>query len=696
MELAEFEAELNSATGVRAHEQNEFQLTAFAEEAASRLVSAEELLDVDIVQFVGAGRRGKKLQVDGYSWEPSTGFLTLVVADYQPPGAGDDTTLSLADARKILGACQGFFVESVRGSLSETLEESTAASGLAGLISELSDKVLRVQIILVTNRRMSDRIKSIESEQFEDFRITYQIWDSQRFFLAHVSGTGREPLEIDFSDWVDGGLRVLRGTTTSTGATSYLALIPAEALAQVYEEYGSRLLEANVRSFLSTRGKVNSGIRQTLRQDKEMFLAYNNGITTTAQSVTVSETSGELRLESVRDWQIVNGGQTTASIASFLRGEPDSSLEGVFVQMKLVVVDSSEAEVVVQSIARFANSQNPVNEADFFSNSPFHRQVEELSARLLAPAKEGLQYQTRWFYERARGQYLNERSKRSGADLRKFELATPRKQVITKTDLAKYFHSWNGLPHSVSQGAQANFLRFAKDASNVWESDRESVNEQYFKDLVSIAILFNSLRSTVMGQSWYENGYLANIVTYSLSKFHHEFKQTFPGTQFDLGRVWREQAISPYLLDELLRIAQLVLQTLTNDKRPVLNVTQWAKQEQCWENVRAVPFSISESIKDYGVSAAERSKEKKAARKTQEIDSGIAAQGLVVEQPVRYWEKILADPVLASSLSPVDTDLVSMMTKPRTVPSEKQAARLVRVLKIAIQNGTIPASAVKT
>lgn len=695
MQLEEFEADLNAATGIRAHEQNEFQLTAFAEEAASRLVGAEELLDVEIVQFSGTGRRGKKLQVDGYSWEPSTGFLTLLVADYVSSAGGEVDALTLTEANKLLSACRGFFTDSVDGYLSEALEESSAAAGLAGLIQEYSDKIERVQIFLVTNRRMSDRIKSIESTNEGGYYFTFQIWDTQRFFLTHISGTGREALEIDFSKWIDGGLSVLKGTTTSEGATSYLALIPAEALAQVYEQYGSRLLEANVRSFLSTRGKVNSGIRQTLRQEKEMFLAYNNGITTTAQSVEIETVGGELKITKINDWQIVNGGQTTASIANFRRTEKDIDLSDVFVQMKLVVIASEQAEEVVQSIARYANSQNPVNEADFFANSPFHRQIEEFSTRLLAPAKEGQQYQTRWFYERARGQYVNEKSKRAGADLRKFELATPRSQVVTKTDLAKYLNAWNQMPHLVSQGAQANFLKFAKEASSKWENDRNSINEQYFKEVVAIAIMFNTLRTAVMAQSWYENGYLANIVAYSLSKFRYEFKNRFPNSEFDLGRIWKKQNLGELLLGQLLEIAQLVLEVLTDEFRPVANVTQWAKQEGCWESVRKAPFELAIEMGEFGLDASERAEAKQEARKTQALDTGIAAQSLAVKQPIRFWEKILGDAAIAANLSPVDMDLVKMMTKPRTVPSEKQAERLVRVLNIAVENGTIPRTALE-
>jgi hypothetical protein len=424
-----------------------------------------------------------------------------------------------------------------------------------------------------------------------------------------------------------------------------------------------------------------------------MFLAFNNGITTTAQSLETVKVGGQLRVLKVNDWQIVNGGQTTASIANFRRSEKGADLSDVFVQMKLVVIDSEKAEEVVQSIARFANSQNPVNEADFFANSPFHRQIEEFSSRLLAPAKEGQQYQTRWFYERARGQYVNEKSKRLGAELRKFEMSNPRNQVITKTDLAKYLHSWNELPHLVSQGAQANFLRFAKETTSKWESDRNSINEQYFKEVVAIAVLFNSLRGSVMSQSWYENGYLANIVAYSLSKFHKELRRNFPDRELDLLSVWKNQRVESGILEELIRIAQVVLNQLTDPTRPVANVTQWAKQESCWEVVRDCNFEFSTDLSAFLANKSEQKEVRKESRKVQNLDSGIEAQSLVVKQPVKHWEKILSDSALATSLSPTDIDLARIMTKPRAVPSERQALRLIKVLESAVLNGTIPQSA---
>ena len=95
---------------------------------------------------------------------------------------------------------------------------------------------------------------------------------------------------------------------------TYLVILPGELIYQLYEEFGARLFEFNVRSFLQAKGKVNKGLRDTLRNEPERFLAYNNGITATADEIEAGLFMGEMTISRVRGLQIVNGAQTTASI----------------------------------------------------------------------------------------------------------------------------------------------------------------------------------------------------------------------------------------------------------------------------------------------------------------------------------------------------------------------------------------------
>ena len=257
---------------------------------------------------------------------------------------------------------------------------------------------------------------------------------------------------------------------------------------------------------------------------------------------------------------------------------------------------------MVPDISRFANSQNKVNEADFFSNSPFHVRLEELSRRILTPPRPGVTYQSKWFYERTRGQYANEKAKLgNSAEEKKFAATFPRTQVITKTDAAKYAVSWDRKPHLVSAGAQKNFVAFANKVAKEWDSSSESFNESYFKELVAQAILYNSIRAAVSKQSWYQSGYLANIVTYTIAKIS-DVTAKIGGGNFDFDAVWQRQDISEATRNFALEVAEQVLQVLVSDDRPVANVTEWAKDEQCWETVQAMSVTLPEDFIDELVS----------------------------------------------------------------------------------------------
>ena len=203
--------------------------------------------------------------------------------------------------------------------------------------------------------------------------------------------------------------------------------------------------------FFSFGAKSIKGIRNTIQNEPEMFFAYNNGLTTTAESVE-TDTARE-RIRSVTNFQIVNGGQTTASIFTATKKDK-AALSKVYVQVKLTVIPPERAEVVVPRISEYANTQNKVSAADFFSNHPFHLRIEELSRRIWAPSPVGGLRETHWFYERARGQYANAQANLTPAKLREFLAKNPRPQMFTKTDLAKFEYSMSMRPHIVSSPAQ--------------------------------------------------------------------------------------------------------------------------------------------------------------------------------------------------------------------------------------------------
>src|SRR5690606_15569568 len=197
--------------------------------------------------------------------------------------------------------------------------------------------------------------------------VTMNVWDLTRLYKFIASGQTREELVIDFAEDFGSPVPLLKASEESAHFDSYIGVISGTQLAAIYDKWGARLLEANVRSFLQARGKVNSGIRRTILQEPAMFFSYNNGLTATAEDVEIADMGEGLLLMSARNFQIVNGGQTTASLHA-ARKAAEQQLKNIFVQMKLTVVPSSQAEEVVLLISEYANSQNKVSAADFFAN----------------------------------------------------------------------------------------------------------------------------------------------------------------------------------------------------------------------------------------------------------------------------------------------------------------------------------------
>lgn len=366
--------------------------------------------------------------------------------------------------------------------------------------------------------------------------------------------------------------------TAGTGEgeyTAYLSAVPGQVLADIYERYGPRLLERNVRSFLQARGKVNKGIRATILNEPEHFLAFNNGITVTASRLRMEPLpDGGIGIGALDDLQIVNGGQTTASIYAARRRD-NADLSHLAVAAKITVVRPELLDEFVPKITRYANSQNRVNEADFYASDPFHVELERLSRTVWAPAADGTQRQTKWFYERARGQYLDEIA-REGTPGRQRALRSvyPTSQKFTKTDLAKFENAWAALPHVVSLGAEKNFRDFTMRLA---ERGRIEVTPEYFQRLVAKAILFRQTERIVSGQNF--GGYRANIVAYAVAYLSHATQQ-----RVNLDAIWRLQGLDPSLEAVIAEAARAIREVIVDPPRGG-NVTEWSKRKECWEAV---------------------------------------------------------------------------------------------------------------
>lgn len=602
-----FAQELREAVAHRAASEGLFSIEAFAHVVAERLDESDEVRGLTVMPVQARGKRGKQLELLAHGFDEADDSLLLAVGRYED---GREPTLTASDARRRFDGGLAYLEHAVSGWIEENLEISSPEVEVAQSVRRDFERCASVRMMLLTDSTMSSRIRSIDPVSLGDREVTFTIWDMTRMSDAAAQPTGKESLTIGFTEWASEGLAALVGSEeTGSGMRTYLMVIPGMMLAELFKRYGSRLLESNVRTYLGMSGKINRGIQHTLKQEPSRFLAYNNGLTTTATAMQTCGGDGSVvRILSVDDWQVVNGGQTISSLAQFLRKDPESDLRGVSVQVKLVLVAPERAADLVPSISRYANSQNKVNESDFFATSEYHVALERLSKKTMPPPQGGRQYSSGWFYERARGQWDNERRSRTPAKQKEWDLRFPKAQRIVKTDWARFQMSWSQQPHIVSKGAQSCFLAFAPEADALLRDDADRINQQYFREGIAKAIVFRDLRAAVSGADWYQErrGYLANIVTYTVARLSAALDAERPSAELDFSRIWRDQAIGGAALAEMLPIARTVLGVLTASDRPQANVTQWAKQEECWRRVKRTPVKLGPGIRATLVSEEER------------------------------------------------------------------------------------------
>lgn len=595
LDLDDYRDDILNQVNARASVEGIFTVDAFVAEAADLLTDAEEIDTPARLSFTGTGRRRQSMAVHGHQFDENDMSVALIVGEFR--GDKQTPTITHTDAVTALRSLEAYLKEAVSGDFVLEREPAEPVYQLAERLMRLHtgtgvNRVSRYRLFLVTDAVLSSRTKPLESIDLDGVPVDFHIWDMQRFYRIHQSSQGREALQLDLTTEPDGGVPALRVADRAADITTYLAAVPGNLLAGLYRDHGSRLLEGNVRSFLTSRGDINKGIRETILKEPGHFLAFNNGISATAERVEFADGV----ITSVTDLQIVNGGQTTASLFYATQANRDVDLSAVYVQMKLVVVTPDDAREMVPLISRYANRQNVVREDDFFSNSPFHVRMEELSKSVLAPARAGVNFQTKWYYERTRGQYLNERSRRTGAAQKTFEAEFPRAQVITKTDAAKYVVAWGQQPHIVSEGAQRNFKAFAKIVAASFAQHPEAFNEDYYKRLVAQAILFNAVRVGISKSDWYQPGYLANLAAYAVAKLAYAIAHERRAESFDLMRIWQQQEVGEATLAEAVAIGKLARDVLTDPSRPVVNVTEWAKREAAWKQLAAKPWNLSQEF----------------------------------------------------------------------------------------------------
>lgn len=671
-ELSDFSADLRQDVLLDADLEGEQSLVleAFTKLVLERLEEAGEIEEGRVCYH-----RDRGIEVSAYGVDDDGEVLDLFTTIYR--GDTPPATVGVQDIDTAFRRLQAFWARA-SDSYHLQLEESSEVFDMALRVHEVRSSLGRVRLFLLTDGISRSEYRG--SDEIEGIDVSFQIWDIVRLHRLATSGHLREPIEIDFVAMFGEAVPCLRAPSETADYGAYLAILPGRVLNAIYAQYGPRLLELNVRSFLQARGKVNQGIRRTILDEPERFLAYNNGISATASSIELMDLPGGGRgIRSVKGLQIVNGGQTTASLHHAARRDR-AELANVYVPAKLTVIRQDRVNEIVPLISRYANSQNRINEADFSANDPFHVIVESLSRTVWAPATGGTQRQTRWFYERARGQYADALGREATpARQRRFKQEHPTNQRFTKTDLAKFENTWDQLPHTVSRGAQKNFAEFA-----IRLSARGKVvpDAAYFRDLVAKAILFRRGERIVSQQEF--GGYRANIVTYTLAYIAHATAH-----RIDLERIWREQGITKALEESIADASAAVYRILINPPGGA-NVTEWAKKEACWEKVRDLGLDIWAELEPELISLdrAWRAKPVSGVEAPDEEERQLIAQ--VAAVPAQTWLQLSHWAKETGNLQTWQRGIafsIGRRLQQGRDPSRKQATQALRILTEAQRLG---------
>mgnify|MGYP000029128793 CR=1 FL=1 len=621
----------------------------FEEEKFFELVSESisEAGILDNIEYHPYRNSNKYMKIDGYSWNPLERTLSGIITDYED--CEDIYTITKVDLIKLAKNVSRFLEKIDDDSFLDSLEESTDRV-IAHSMSIYLPDVLKFRIVILSTRKLSDRVRKIAIDPIREKSTSIEIWDLDRLKNLSESGSETEPFSIDFLD-ICNGLNNLPANTEDESSLTYLCVMPGKVLSEIYDDFGQRLLEANVRTFLDFRSSVNKGIRKALLTEPENFFAYNNGLTCTATNVEFANVDGVQVISKLDNLQIVNGGQTTASIYFASRDKggigdklyKDINLDKVFVQMKLTVIrDEEKIENLKSRISQYANTQNAIQKSDLVSNHPFHRNLEKLALSTPMPAGEsGLS--TKWFYERARGQYTTRIRALSKAQKDRFMLEFPKSQKFSKTDMAKFENTWRMKPNEVKKGAQANLKALGEVISDEYDKDETQFKHAFYRELIAKAILFKAADSAIFRSKWYkeESGFKAETVTYTLAFLRYLLLQK--KKDINLSRIFQNQDISPTLSTQITVLGRYVRERILDPgfRGGQGNPSEFCKSSKGWEAFKALSFNLEAIAISDILDTGELKRKEEDNKHINIAGSQIEAQTGVIGVQLEEWKAIV-------------------------------------------------------
>ena len=625
--------------------------------------------DYELLYFEKEISRNSNIKINGYSFSEEDLRLDLFITHYDPSEKIQE--IKYNSVLELIENAKNFYLQSAK-KLYEKINKKEDAYDISKIIYKNVNEISTVRIFVLTNCKCE---KTPPMERVGKIEFQNYLLDLGRIYSSSLGGPDSTNIRIDFTKFKE-KVRCMLAHKTPDKISSYMAFIPGDVLFNIYRLFGQRLLNLNVRSFLQLGTKINKGIKETLINEPERFFSYNNGIVVVVDSIEVGQDKEGPFLKSASGFQIVNGGQTTATLFRTKKQNSRVNFSNVVVPAKITLVKKEILSQVVPKISEYANTQNVVKKADFSSSHPFHLSIKNLSNKIRTP--EGHQ----WFYERMRGEYQMQKMKQKDLGKNKkskYLEVSPSNMKFTKEDLAKFINCWHYLdPHVACTGAQKSFVTFMNSLND--KKFHEKLDDDFFRKYCSVSILFNKTTKIIKDNNDI-SGYRSQLLNYTISLLSYHTSRKI---NFDI--IWADQNISSQL-QEIIKSWSFKIYEIIQKTAKGRNISEWCKKEECWEDIMDRSFTFTNTPPEFTNLKKVAGKPIRVAKEIfspEDMDNIKKCKSL----STRDWEKMIAWAQESDEFHYVQLQIATSLwmqslSNWKRQPSPKQAKSALKIIEKA-------------
>ena len=529
-----------------------------------------------------------RYRLNAFDYSENTGILDLFGTIYYE---GQSPTLPISTAQRMANDLIGLLHVAIDGAEAKKTyreKDPDVAETLDMIKAEYEQKHIELVRLFVLSNGFAAEPLEIPDGEFRHktdkttITMEFHFWDMGEILKIEKQRSNNQEILINLPEDYQTKLECVETFDEVNNIRSYLAIMPALTLAKIYHNYKVQLIDKNVRNFLGGKIKVNNEMAKTIVNEPELFFSYNNGISSTASNVTIAEEGGRKYITDLRNWHIVNGGQTTSTIYNAYRKNLIINLSKAFVAVKISEVPELDSLKLVGNIAKYANSQTKIKDSDLSANASYMLELEKQSRKEWTTDT----HPTIWYFERLRGQFLTEKSQEGGSGtlkVKKFEDERPQSQRFNKTDVAKLEMAWRDKPYEACKGGEVCFDKFWK----IIKDDTPVVDETYFHNIVAKNIIFKRVDSLLKLEG--NKGHASIICAYTLALLSLRSQQ-----KLDLHYIWQNQSVQNDLepvIKECIRAISDHLRLIGSDSGK--NPQTESKKIDFWNNIQNKTLAIT-------------------------------------------------------------------------------------------------------